>query len=361
MKKDEYVCDCSDIDDVIVFTKDGKYLITKVSEKAYFEKDIYYIGTFKKNDDRTIYNIIYRDGKNGPIMMKRCAIKGITRDKVYDITKGSERSEILYMSLNRNGEAEVLKVYFKPRPRLKKLIVDLDFSTLAIKNRQSQGNLFSRYGIHKVQVKTRGVSTLGGQNIWFDPDIRRLNTEGRGQLLGEFKGNDKILVVTSSGRYYTTGFDVGQHFPEDMMRIERLYSGKVYSVTYFDAEQEYFYVKRFVCELSEKPVIFIDENPGSYMVEFNDDRFPQLEVVYGGKYSTRPAERIDVEEFIGVKGVKAKGKRITTNDTESIKFIEPLEKDPVEEETIAEEIDSFEQSEPEQPKDEREMVQQELF
>ena len=360
MKKDEFVCDCSDIDDIIVFTKSGKYIITKVSGKAFFEKDIYYIGIFKKNDDRTIYNLLYRDGKNGSIMVKRCAIKGITRDKVYDITKGTPHSEILYMSVNHNGEAEILKVYFKPRPRLKKVIVDLDFSTLAIKGRQSQGNLFSRYGIHKVQVKEAGVSTLGGMNIWFDADIRRLNTDGRGELLGEFKGNDKILVVTKSGTYYTTGFDVGQHFPEDMIIIKRHTPGEIYSVTYFDAEQDYFYVKRFLGELSDKPMSFIDENPNSYMVEFNDDRFPQLEVVYGGKYSTRPTELIDVEEFIGVKGVKAKGKRVTTYETTSIRFVEPLEKEILEELTqesfIPEGVTVEEITE-----EEHDMVQQELF
>ena len=294
-------------------------------------------------------------------MVKRCAIKGITRDKIYDITKGTEHSEILYMSVNHNGEAEILKVYFKPRPRLKKVIVDLDFSTLAIKGRQSQGNLFSRYGIHKVQVKEHGVSTLGGMNIWFDPDIRRLNTDGHGKLPGEFKGSDKILVVTASGRYYTTGFDLGQHFPEDMTIIERHLPGKIFSMTYFDAEQSYFYIKRFVCELTEKPINLIDENPNSYMVELNDDMFPQLEVTFGGKYSTRPTEMIDVEEFIGVKGVKAKGKRVTTYETASIRFVAPIEKERPDESlmqgTVAEEFESVDET----TEEEHNMVQQELF
>ena len=208
MKDAEFVCDCSDIDDVIVILKDGRYVITKVSDKAFFDKGIYYIGVFKRNDERTIYNLLYRDGKNGPIMMKRCAIKGITRDKEYNLTKGTPKSDLLYLTVNPNGEAEVLKVYFKPRPRLKKLIVDLDFSTLAIKGRQSQGNLFSHYGIHKIVLKERGTSTLAGQNIWFDEDIHRLNTDGRGLLLGEFKGDDKIVVWTSKNQYYITGFDV---------------------------------------------------------------------------------------------------------------------------------------------------------
>ncbi|MBQ8307633.1 MAG: DNA gyrase/topoisomerase IV subunit A, partial [Alistipes sp.] len=221
MKDAEFVCDCSDMDDVIVFTKDGRYIITKVSEKAFFDKGIYYIGIFRRNDERTIYNLLYRDGKNGAIMMKRCAIKSITRDKEYDITKGTPKSEILYMTVNPNGEAEVLKVYFKPRPRLKKVIVDLDFSTLAIKGRQSQGNLFSRYGIHKIVLKERGTSTLGGQNIWYDEDVRRLNADGRGLLLGEFKGDDKILVWTSKNLYYITGYDLSQHFPDETVRVEK--------------------------------------------------------------------------------------------------------------------------------------------
>jgi topoisomerase-4 subunit A len=197
MKDAEFVCDCSDIDDVIVILKDGRYVITKVSDKAFFDKNIYYIGVFKRNDERTIYNVLYRDGRGGAIMMKRCAIKSITRDKEYDLTKGTPKSEILYMSVNPNGEAEVLKIYFRPRPRLKKVISELDFSTVAIKGRQSQGNLFSRYSIHKIVMKEKGTSTLGGQNIWFDEDVRRLNTDGRGELLGEFKGDDKLVVWTS--------------------------------------------------------------------------------------------------------------------------------------------------------------------
>ena len=216
MKKDEYVCDCSDIDEVIVFTQAGNYLVTKVSDKAFYAPGIQYIGVFKRNDERTIYNVLYRDGEKGPIMMKRCAIKGVTRDREYAITKGTPGSRILYMSVNPNGEAEVLKIMFKQRTRLKKAIVDLDFSKLAIKGRSSQGNLFSRYAIHKIQVKERGASTLAGQNIWFDEDVMRLNTDGRGRLLGEFQGDDKIIVFTSKGQYYTTGYDTGHHFPEEV-------------------------------------------------------------------------------------------------------------------------------------------------
>ena len=234
MKDAEFVCECSDLDDVIVFTKEGRYVITKVSDKAFFDKGICHIGVFRRNDERTIYNVLYRDGKNGPILMKRCAIKSITRDKEYDITKGTPKSEILYMSVNPNGEAEVLKVYFKPRPRLKRVIVDLDFSTLAIKGRQSQGNLFSRYGIHKIVLKERGTSTLGGQNIWYDEDVRRLNADGRGLLLGEFKGEDKLIVWTSKNLYYITNFDLGQHFPDETVRVEKFRPERVFSVCYFD-------------------------------------------------------------------------------------------------------------------------------
>ena len=230
MKKDEYVCDCSDIDEVIVFTQAGNYLVTKVSDKAFYAPGIQYIGVFKRNDERTIYNVLYRDGEKGPIMMKRCAIKGVTRDREYAITKGTPGSRILYMSVNPNGEAEVLKIMFKQRTRLKKAIVDLDFSKLAIKGRSSQGNLFSRYAIHKIQVKERGASTLAGQNIWFDEDVMRLNTDGRGRLLGEFQGDDKIIVFTSKGQYYTTGYDTGHHFPEDTIRVEKYAPDRIYSV-----------------------------------------------------------------------------------------------------------------------------------
>ena len=323
MKDAELVCDCSDIDDVIVFTKDGRYVITKVSDKAFFEKGIYYIGVFKRNDERTIYNVLYRDGKNGPIMMKRCAIKAITRDKEYDITKGTPRSEILYMSVNPNGEAEVLKIYFKPRPRLKKVIVDLDFSTLAIKGRQSQGNLFSRYGIHKIVLKERGTSTLGGQDIWFDEDVRRLNADGRGKLLGEFKGDDRIIVWTSKNQYYITGYDLGQHFPDETVRVGRYDPDRVYSVCYYDRSQQYYYMKRFTAEMSDKMQFFLDEEGQADLVAVTERAGAKLEITYKGAHASRPADEIDVDEFVGVKSHRAKGKRLTTYDVASLRFIEP--------------------------------------
>jgi len=323
MKDAEFVCDCSDIDDVIVFTKDGRYIITKVSDKAFFDKGIYYIGVFKRNDERTIYNVLYRDGRNGPILMKRCAIKSVTRDKEYDMTKGTPRSEILYMSVNPNGEAEVLKIYFKPRPRLKKVIVDLDFSTLAIKGRQSQGNLFSRYGIHKIVLKERGVSTLGGQSVWFDEDVRRLNADGRGIPLGEFKGDDKLIVWTSKNQYYITGYDLAQHFPDETVRVGRFRPESVYSVCYFDRTQGYYYMKRFCAEVSDKLQFFLDEEGQSDFVCLTDRAGAKLEISYKGAHASRPADEIDVDGFVGVKSHRAKGKRLTTYEVAALRFIEP--------------------------------------
>ena len=324
MKDSEFVCDCSDIDDVIVILKDGRYVIKKVADKDFFDKNIYYIGVFKRNDERTIYNVLYRDGRPGSaIMMKRCAIKSITRDKVYDLTKGTPKSEIIYMSVNPNGEAEVLKIYFRPRPRLKKVITDLDFSTVAIKGRQSQGNLFSRYSIHKIVLKEKGTSTLGGQNIWFDEDVRRLNVDGRGLLLGEFKGDDKIVVWTSKNQYYITGFSVDQHFPDETIRVEKFVAGRIYSLCYYDREQKYYYMKRFQLEASEKLQSFLDEDSLADFVCITGVEGAKLIVTYQGAHAARPADEVDVDSFIGVKSHRAKGKRITTYDVESLSFLEP--------------------------------------
>ncbi|MBQ5753715.1 MAG: DNA gyrase/topoisomerase IV subunit A [Alistipes sp.] len=333
MKDAEYVCDCSDIDDVIVILKDGRYVIKKVADKCFFDKNIYYIGVFKRNDERTIYNILYRDGKNGPIMMKRCAITSITRDKEYNLTKGTPKSDLLYMSVNPNGEAEVLKVYFKPRPRLKKVIVDLDFSTLAIKGRQSQGNLFSRYGIHKIVLKEKGTSTLGGQNIWWDDDIRRLNSDGRGRLIGEFKGDDRLVVWTSKHQYYVTGFDISQHFPDETIHVERYVADRVYNLCYFDSEQGYYYMKRFPLEASDRLQSFLDEDGTANFVCISSAVGATLRITYKGAQATRPADEISVDEFVGVKSRKAKGKRLTTYDVDTLTFIEPEQA----EETEAEE------------------------
>ena len=337
MKDAEYVADCSDIDDVILFTKDGRYMITKVSEKAFFEKNIYYIGVFMRNDERTIYNILYRDGKNGAILMKRCAIKGVTRDKEYSITKGTPKSEILYMSVNPNGEAEVLKIYFKPRPRLKKLIVDLDFADLMIKGRQSQGNLFSRYGIHKIVLKERGTSTLSAQNIWFDEDVRQLNTDACGRLLGKFKGDDRLIVWTRRRQYYITDFDLSQHFPDDTVWVERYDAAKIYNICYFDREQNYYYLKRFTAERTERMQDFLDEATQDLVCMSSRDG-SQLVVTYGGAHQMRPEDRIETDEFVGVKSHRAKGKRLTTYEVAKLQFIDPEEEEDAAEDEPKEDV-----------------------
>ncbi|MDX9852785.1 MAG: DNA gyrase/topoisomerase IV subunit A [Tenuifilaceae bacterium] len=332
LKKDEFVGDCSDIDDVIVILRNGKYIITKVQDKAFYGKDILHIGVFKKNDSRTIYNVVYRDGRNGAILMKRCAITGVTRDKEYDMTKGTDGSQILYMSVNPNGEAEILKVFLKPRPRLRNLIIDLDFSTLAIKGRNSMGNIFTRYAIHKMQVKEKGISTLGGLRIWFDEDIYRLNHDERGRFLGEFHDGEKILVVRKAGVYYLTNYDLTNHYEEDILLIEKYEEDKVFSAVYFDGEQKFFYLKRFTFEPTDKPQPFIPEEQGSYLVALNDDIYPCVEVTFKGKNAEKEPEQIDADEFIGVKGFRAKGKRLSTLEVKQVKFIEPLQKEePIDE------------------------------
>ena len=338
MKDSEFVCDCSNIDDVIVILKDGRYKITKISDKAFFDKGIYYIGVFKRNDERTIYNMLYRDGRGGAIMMKRCAIKSITRDKEYDLTKGTPKSELLYLSVNPNGEAEVLKIYLRPRARLKKCIIDLDLSTLAIKGRQSVGNLVTRYSINKIVLKEKGTSTLGGQNIWYDEDVRRLNTDGRGILLGEFKGDDKIVVWTKKNQYYITGFDLQQHFPDDTIRVERYRKDAIYALCYYDGEQKYYYMKRFPLEASEKTQWFLEEGAPMSFVAICDKAGAKLSIEFGGQHSQRPMEIIDVDEFIAVKSHRAKGKRLTTYDVARLTFIEPEEPEEVDTED-ADEVD----------------------
>ncbi|MBR5334428.1 MAG: DNA gyrase/topoisomerase IV subunit A, partial [Alistipes sp.] len=238
-------------------------------------------------------------------------------------TKGTPKSELLYMSVNPNGEAEVLKIYFRPRPRLKKVITDLDFSTIAIKGRAAAGNLFSRYSIHKIVLKEKGTSTLGGQDIWFDEDVRRLNTDGRGILLGEFKGDDKLVVWTSKNQYYITGFGVDQHFPDETVRVERYVAGKVYSLCYFDREQNYYYIKRFQLEPTEKILSFLEGENAADFVCITGVEGAKLIVTYKGAHATRPADEFDVDSFIGVKSHRAKGKRVTTYDVDTMHFVEP--------------------------------------
>ena len=323
LKKDEFVCECSDIDEIIVIRKNGKYLVTLVSDKAFVGKDILYTAVFKKNDTRTIYNIIYQDGRNGKVMVKRVAIVGLTRDKEYDLTKGKEKSRILYFTANPNGEAELIKVFLKPRPRLKNLILDFDFGELAIKGRQSLGNILTRNTVHKITLKEKGISTLGGRKIWFDDDVFRLNVDGRGKFLGEFGGEDKILVVTKKGTFLTANFDLSNHFDEDILIIEKFVKTKLYSVIYFDGKQEYYYVKRFAIDFSDKSQYFIPEDEGSKMISITEVEYPRFEISFGGKNKERKSEIVEVAEFIGVKSFKAKGKRLTTYHVLNIHEIEP--------------------------------------
>ncbi len=324
LKKDEYVCDCSDIDDIIVFLKDGTYMVARVAEKQFVGKNIIYANVFRKNDSRTIYNIVYQDGRKGNIMSKRCAITSITRDREYNITRGTADSRILYFSANPNGEAEVIKIYHKPKPRLKKLTFEFDFSELAIKGKSSMGNILTRNTVQKITLKEKGVSTLGGRKIWFDDTVNRLNADSRGRYLGEFSSDDKIMVITKDGMARITGYDLSNHFEENILIIEKYRPGVVYSVIYWDAEVEYYYVKRFMIEETEKPVCFISENPDSRLVSITEVEYPRFEIEFGGKHKERENEIIEVAEFIGVKSYKAKGKRITNYSVENIREIEPV-------------------------------------
>ncbi len=331
LKKDEnaeYVCECSDIDDIIVFLKNGKYTVTKIADKSFVGKNIIHAGIFVRNDQRTIYNAVYRDGKNGNVYVKRFSITGVTRDKEYDITQGKPDSQLLWFSANPNGEAEVLKIFLKPRPKLKKLIFEFDFASIAVKGRASMGNILSKNPLHKIQLKSKGVSTIGGKPIWFDPDINRLNEDAHGIPLGEFHSNDQILAICKDGHYYTTNYDLSNRYQGDILKVEKLDSQKTYSAIYFDGESKDFYIKRFSFEPSINVVsLFISDAPGSYFVELSDEQFPQVLIEFGGKHEKRLAETIDVEQFIGKKGFKAKGKKATTFEVASIKFIEPLQKD----------------------------------
>ncbi len=324
LKKDEFVCNCSDIDDVIIFYKDGKYKVVKVQDKLYVGKNIQYLALFKKNDKRTIYNVVYRDGKSGFYYIKRFNVTGVTRDKEYDLTQGKAGSKIIYFTANPNGEAETIKITHKPRPRLKVLTFEKDFSEIAIKGRQAMGNILTKNDVFKIALRHQGASTLGGRKVWYDPDVMRLNYDSHGDFLGEFGADDQILVITKKGEYYTTNFDLSNHFDEDLLKIEKYDPEKVWTVALVDADQQgYRYIKRFVMEASTKKVGFIGENPDSRLLLISDNVYPRFKVVFGGADKSKPAMEIDVEEFIGVKGIKAKGKRISTFEVGEVIELEP--------------------------------------
>ena len=324
LKKDEFISDCSDIDDVIVIRKDGVYLITKVADKVFVGNDILYAQIFLKNDERTIYNIVYHDGKDGAFLAKRCAISGMTRDKEYNLTRGTPGSKIIYLSANPNGEAEVIKVHHKPKARLKKLMFEFDFGQMNIKGKSSIGNILTKNAVHKISLKEKGLSTLGGRKIWFDDAVFRLNVDCRGIYLGEFSADDKIFVVTKNGYFRMVGFDLSNHFEENILIIEKFRPGKVYSVIYWDAEQKYYYLKRFTVEESEKPQCFINEDAESKLISLTEVDYPRFEIFFGGKNKGRDNKIIEVAEFIGIKSYKAKGKRMTSYMVENIKEIESV-------------------------------------
>ncbi len=323
LKKDEFVCNCSDIDDIILFYRNGTYKIVKVSDKMFVGKDIIYVNVFKRNDTRTIYNVIYRDGKVGSNYIKRFAVTGVTRDKEYDVTKGTEGSRVLYFSANPNGEAETVKVILKPKPRQKLLVFEKDFSEIAIKGRGSMGNILTKADVHKISLKQRGSSTLGGRQVWFDRDVLRLNYDGRGEELGEFKSDDLILVILRSGEFYTTNFDLSNHYDDDIQIIEKFNSNKVWTAALYDADQKYPYLKRFVLEAGSKKQNFLGDNPKSRLLLLTDEAYPRIEVVFGGHDAFREPLVLNAEEFIGVKSFKAKGKRISTFEVETVNELEP--------------------------------------
>ncbi len=336
LKKDEFICDCSDIDEVITFRKDGMFIVNKVADKVFAGKDIIHIEVFRRNDARTIYNVVYFDGQTGHTMMKRSPVTGITRDKEYSFIKEHKNSKILYMTANPNGEAEMIKVYLKPRPRLKSLVLEMDFSELAIKGKASQGNILTKHSVHKIVMKEKGVSTLGGRKVWWDEDVMRLNADGRGKFLGEFVGSDQILVITKTGMFRTSNFDLSNHYEDNILIIEKFRIEKIFSAAYFDGEQSLYYLKRFTLEESEKPQSIIGEHAESKLIRLSEVDYPRLEVRFGGKNKTREPEIIEAADFIGIKSFKAKGKRLSTYEVSVVKELEPLIRETPPEPTPAE-------------------------
>ena len=362
LKKDEYVCGCSDIDDVILFYRDGTYKVVRVQDKVFVgetekarregrKAEIIHVAVFKKNDARTIYNCVYRDGRGGCYYVKRFNVTGVTRDKEYDVTKGTPKSRINYFTCNANGEAEVIKVLLKPNPRLKKLFFDYDFSQLAIKGRASMGNLLSKNDIARILLKSHGGSTLGGRQVWYDKDVNRLNYDGQGRYLGEFQSDDRILVVRANGEYYLTGFDLNVHFEEDAIRIEKYETGKVWTAVLTDADQNGFcYLKRFSMEATQKKQTFLGENADNRLLLLTDTPYPRLRVTMAPPNDFRDPMEVDAESFVTVKSTKAKGKRITTFNVAGVEELEPLRQpEPVAEmpveESVEEEEDTADNSE----------------
>ena len=324
LKKDEFLANCSNLDDVILFFRDGRYIITPVADKKFVGKNILYANVFKKNDKRTIYNVCYRDGKNGTTYIKRFAVTSIIRDREYDVTQGTPESKITYFSANPNGEAEIIKVTLKPNPRIRKIIFEEDFSQIGIKGRQAIGNILTRNPVHKITLKQRGGSTLGGRKVWFDRDVLRLNYDGRGEYLGEYQSDELILVVLNNGEFYTTNFDVNNHYEDGIRIMEKFDPNKVWTAVLYDADQQnYPYIKRFCFESSSRKQNYLGDNRNSKLILLTDECYPRLEVVFGGHDSFRDPMIVEADEFIAVKGFKAKGKRLTTYAIDTINELEP--------------------------------------
>lgn len=367
LKKDEFVCNCSDIDDVIIFYKDGKFKVIRVADKIFVGKNILWLGVFKKNDQRTIYNMVYRDGKKGFYYIKRFNVPSVTRDREYDLTIGTPGSRVVYFTANPNGEAEVIKITLDPAPKLKKIFFDKDFSEVLIKGRAAKGNLLTKFQVHRIGLKSHGHSTLGGRKVWYDPDVNRLNYDEHGRLLGEFNDGDQILVFLPNGEYYLTNFDANNHFEDNIVRLEKYDADKVWSCVLYDADnQGYPYVKRFLLEASKRKQCYLGENPNSKEILLTDQVYPRILVTYGGADEFRGSEEIDVEQFIAVKGYKAKGKRLTTYQIASITELEPtrLPDPPKEDET--DETEEEENLDPDAGKSQQQVIdeltgQQTLF
>lgn len=327
LKKAEYICDCSDLDDVIVFRDDGTYVVTKIAPKFYVGKNVIHIDVFKRNDERTIYNVVYRDGKLGASYVKRFAVKGITRDKEYQLTQGKEGSRVLYFSANPDGEAEIITVQLKPRPRLKKTTFDFDFSTLAIKNRNSIGNILTKHQVKKIFLKEEGVSTLGGMDIWFDDTIQRLNTEERGIYLGSFKSGDKIVAFMQSGEYRITGFDLMTRFDSDVVLIEQFDPERIFTAVYLENQSGLHFIKRFTIEETDKKISFLPDDLPCTLVTVSSDERPVLKLSFDHRKNQKTIddETLVVEEFIAVKSLKARGKRLSKYYISAVEWLEPLE------------------------------------
>ena len=326
LKKAEFVQNCSDLDDVIIFYRDGKYKVIRIADKVFVGKGVLYVQVFKKNDKRTIYNVVYRDGKTGPYYIKRFNVTSITRDKEYDVTLGTAGSKINYFTANPNGEAEVIKITLDPNPDKKKqnIFMERDFANILIKGRAAKGNLLTKESIRRISLKSHGHSTLGGRKVWFDPDVNRINYEDHGRYLGEFSDQDSILVVLKNGEFYITNFDSANHYEDNILRIEKFDADKPWTAVIFDADnQGYPYLKRFLMEANKRHQNFIGDNPNSKMVLLTDVAFPRIQITYGGADASRGTEEVDAEQFVGVKGFKAKGKRLTTWTVDKIEELAP--------------------------------------